>query len=263
MPDHGFDAFTTDQGRPQAARTDYEHMAARYDEDRARWSVPQDELLALRPFVRVIDLGCGTGRWITAQRDPDRDSRVVVVGADPSAAMLGVARAKGIRNIVRARAEDLPFSDGTADYIVCSYAFHQFSDKDQGLDEVVRVLMGGGMFRIHNIEPAAGGWWLYEFFPEAVAIDALRFWPAARIAEALEARGFVVEVEFESGGDDVAADEALAEAERRVVSQLALLDDDAYSRGLAHLREAAAAPGRTLTSTRSRVCVTARMSVKS
>jgi hypothetical protein len=47
-------------------------------------------------------------------------------------------------------------------------------------------------------------------------------------------------------------------AERRVVSQLAALDDEAYGRGLARLREVAATPGATVKNTHSRLALTAR-----
>jgi ubiquinone/menaquinone biosynthesis C-methylase UbiE len=244
-------------------RTDYEQLAARYDEDRARFSVPRDdvvdELLVSRRVVRVLDVGCGTGRWLAAQRHMFGDARVTLLGADPSSAMLIEARAKGVATIMRARAEDLPLRDAAIDYIASSYVFHHVRNKDLALDEVARVLTLGGMFRVNNIEPTATkGWWLYEFFPEAIAIDAARFWPAARIAEALEARAFTVDIKHDSSTDEIPGGEALADAERRVVSQLALLDDDAYTRGLARLRQAAALPDATVTTTSSQLRLTAR-----
>src|SRR5207302_8802113 len=93
-------------------------------------------LLTTRPFVRVVDLGCGTGRWMAAQPILLADSRVTLVGVDPSSAMLGEARAKGIFNVIRAQAEDIPLGNAAVDYITSSYAFHHFSDKDRALDEV-------------------------------------------------------------------------------------------------------------------------------
>jgi SAM-dependent methyltransferase len=244
-------------------RTDYEQLAARYDDDRARWAFERDdvvdELLRSRRAVRILDLGCGTGRWLEAQRDLFADRRVTLFGADPSTAMLEEARAKGIANLSRARAEDLPFADAAVDYIACSYVFHHVVDKERALDEVGRVLTPAGVFRINNIEPtAAAGWWVYDYFPEAVDIDAARFWPPARLAEALDRRDFAVDIQLDSGPQEIPAREALADTERRVVSQLALLDDDAYTRGLAQLRQVAARPDATVTTTRSRLCLTAR-----
>jgi ubiquinone/menaquinone biosynthesis C-methylase UbiE len=243
--------------------TDFEQLAGRYDEDRAGWSVPRDEvidvLVASCPGARVLDLGCGTGRWLAAQHGFFGGSRVALLGADPSLAMLAEAHAKRIAKIIRARAEDLPLNDTVVDYVVSSYAFHHFSDKDRALGEVGRVLTADGVLRINNFEPtAAEGYWVYEFFPEAIAIDAVRFWPPERIADALETRGFTVEVELDTGREEIPAAVALADAERRVLSHLALLNDDAYARGLARLRHAAALPDATVASTRSRVCVTAR-----
>ncbi len=247
-------------------RTDYERLASRYDDDRAKWSFPRDDVivellttLPSRSALHVLDVGTGTGRWLAAQQASFPDAAIQWLGLDPSAAMLAAAHAKGISNLVRAHAEHLPLPDAAVDYIATSYAFHHITDKDAALDEVRRVLRQDGGYRINNIEPAAAdGWWLYDFFPEAIAIDAARFWPAARIGEALEARQFRVEIVLDSGGEEIPAVDALADAERRVVSQLAMLDDAAYARGLARLRDAATPTGATVTTTRSRVCVTAR-----
>ncbi len=243
-------------------QTDYEQLAGRYDEDRARFSIPRDdvvdELLTTRPCVRVLDLGCGTGTWLAAQHG-FFGSRVWLLGADPSAGMLAEARAKGIVDLARARAEDLPLGPATIDYVASSYSFHHFGDKQRALHEVARVLTPGGVFRLTNVEPtASAGWWVYRCFPETVAIDAARVWPPARIADALEARRFTVEIEVDSDRAEIPASEALAEAERRVVSQLALLDDHAYERGLADLRRAASTPAATVTATAARLHLTAR-----
>ncbi|MEY2470112.1 MAG: hypothetical protein QOF21_2810 [Actinomycetota bacterium] len=244
-------------------RTDYEQLAARYDEDRARWSFPRDEvideLLAAHDTIRVLDIGTGTGRWLAVQREFFGDERVEWLGLDPSAAMLREANAKAMPGLIRAGAEALPLTDASCDYIATSYAFHHIVDKEQALGEIARVLKRHGAFRLNNIEPAvAGDWWLYEFFPETIANDAARFWPADRIGNALETRRFSVDIELEGGPQELPAAEALADAERRVFSQLAMLDDAAYERGLARLRAAAADPDATVTTTRSRVCLTAR-----
>jgi ubiquinone/menaquinone biosynthesis C-methylase UbiE len=244
-------------------RTDYEQLAQRYDEDRARWSFPRDEivdeLLASRAAVRVLDLGCGTGRWAASQPELLANPRVTVFGADPSAAMLAEASNKDLGSFIRAGAENLPLRSGTIDFLTSSYAFHHFTDKERALDEIARVLIDDGAFRINNIAPeAAAGWWLYEFFPEAIANDAARFWPVARLTAALDARGFSVETTLDAGSDEIPPSQALEDVERRVVSQLALLDDDAYDRGLARLREALRDPDAQLTTTRSRLCLTAR-----
>jgi SAM-dependent methyltransferase len=243
--------------------TDYEPLAARYDEDRAKFSYSQDdviaELLATRRSVCVVDVGCGTGRWLEAQRDLFSDPQLTLFGVDPSAAMLAEAGRKAIANLVIAPAEYLPFASATVDYIVSAYCFHHFTDKERALDEVRRVLTAGGVFRVNNIEPfSAQGGWLYELFPETVAIDAARFWSPSRLGEGLEQRGFAVDIEIDSESQEIPAAEALADAERRVISQLAVLDDAAYARGLARLRQVAASSDATFAGTLSRLHLTAR-----
>jgi SAM-dependent methyltransferase len=242
--------------------TDYEAIAARYDEDRARWSFPRDEiideLLGAHDTVRVLDVGTGTGRWLAAQRGFYGDARVAWLGLDPSPAMLAEAQSKAMPALVRAGGAVLPLATASCDYIATSYAFHHIVDKAGALDEVARVLRPHGVFRMNNIEPAAAAdSWVYGFFPETMAIDAARFWPADRIGDAVGARGFSVDIALEGGRQELRAVEALADAERRVISQLAELDDSAYARGLERLRAAASADT-MLTTTRSLVCLTAR-----
>jgi SAM-dependent methyltransferase len=243
-------------------RTDYDDVAGRYGEDRARFSVPRDdiidELLGSHAGVRVLDLGCGTGTWLAAQRHHFDNARLTFLGSDPSAGMLAVARTKGFSNIIQAPAEHLPLENAAIDYVVANYSFHHF-DKDRALDEASRVLTSDGVLRVNNIEPdAAEGWWVYELFPEAIALDAARFWPAPRMLDALEARGFAVDIKREFETRETPVSEALADAERRVVSELAEIDDDAYGRGLSRLRRAVVTGDTAVTTVNARLCVTAR-----
>jgi ubiquinone/menaquinone biosynthesis C-methylase UbiE len=250
------------RGTAPSARADYGRLADRYDDDRRRFAVPRDEvvdqLLASRSVVRVLDLGCGTGTWVAAQSATFNEPGVSFLGTDPFLAMLTGARSKGVARVVCARAEYVPFVDAAFDYLVSSFNFHHFSDKDRALSEAARVLaVNGGVIRINNIEPdASEDWWIYQYFPETVSMDAARFWSADRTAAALETRGFELSVERQPA-TEMAAPEALADAERRVISQLVLLDDDAYARGVARLQKAAERPGATLT-TAATVRLTAR-----
>lgn len=234
---------------------DYDQIAGTYDEDRAPFPVPPDVMLqrlVAEGRVRVVDLGCGTGRWLAAQAAAFAGTPVELIGVDPSLGMLSEAVAKGLPRLVRARAEEVPLDDESVDYVFTGFAFHHFADKDRALDEVGRLLRSGGVFHMVNIEPTmVDGWWLHRFFPGTRAIDAARFWDPERIAAALERRGFGVETHIETTSETIEPAMALAEAERRVVSQLASLDDDAYRVGLAELRahvDSGAAPLESVTS---------------
>lgn len=186
--------------------TDYDRLASRYDEDRDRFTIGSDaelrRLSAADP-TRVLDLGCGTGRWLTAQTRAFPDAALEMAGVDASFDMLAQAQGKGLHSLVRARAEALPLATASFDYVFTSFAFHHFTDKDRALDEVVRVLRRGGVLRMVNIDPTtATQWWVYRFFPEALVLDTRRFWSADRIGAALGERGFQVELRIDTTSEE-------------------------------------------------------------
>ena len=71
------------------------------------------------------------------------------IGVDPCPQALRRARrrAPGVP-LVRARAEALPFRDGSFDTVVSGLVFCSVSDVARGLDEVRRVLKAGGVLRM-------------------------------------------------------------------------------------------------------------------
>ncbi len=222
----------------QAPRTDYEAIAPSYDEDRKHWDVPVDDVIARGTVADVLDVGCGTALWLTAQRAHFRDNPVRWSGLDPSAGMLGEARMKAPDlAVVNAFAEAMPFLDRSFDYVYSSFAYHHFADKEAAFDEVARVLRPHGIFRIRHIEPPEmERWWVYRCFPKTRELDKLRFWTSDALRRALVQRGFTVDVVLQPETVRKTASDIIEEAERRVVSQLAILDDDDYHAGLAALR---------------------------
>ncbi|ADA67496.1 Methyltransferase type 11 [Thermotoga petrophila RKU-10] len=96
----------------------------------------------LKNPCRVLDLGGGTGKWSLFLQE--RGFEVVLV--DPSKEMLEVAREKGVKNVVEARAEDLPFPSGAFEAVlalgdVLSYV----ENKDKAFSEIRRVLVPDGL----------------------------------------------------------------------------------------------------------------------
>ncbi|GAC1576694.1 MAG: hypothetical protein NVS3B7_09710 [Candidatus Elarobacter sp.] len=98
---------------------------------------------------RLLDVGCGTGFVIDLARDLFRR----IDGVDVTPAMLErVDRSGGHVFVQEARAEALPFADGTFD-MASSYAFmHHVTDHVSILREVRRVLKPGGLFYV-DLEP--------------------------------------------------------------------------------------------------------------
>jgi ubiquinone/menaquinone biosynthesis C-methylase UbiE len=223
----------------KAPRTDYDAIAASYDEDRKHWEIARDDILASRRVKDVLDVGCGTGLWPVAQQTFYEGEPIRWTGLDASEGMLAEARTKasGMR-LVNAFAEALPFAADSFDFVYSSFAYHHFTDKDAAFDEVRRVLRTGGTLRIRHIDPESmRDWWVYRYFPHTRALDDLRFWTTAALRQALERRGFGVEIRVRPETTRSPAGEILAEAERRVVSQLAILDDPDYRKGMELLRE--------------------------
>ena len=154
--------------------------------------------------------------------------------------MLAHAKQKAPRaQLVLGRAEQLPYTRDSVDYVVSTFAFHHFEDKHRALDEMRRVARRDAAFRLVTIVPEAmPDWWIYRFFPNARAVDAKRFWPIEELRRELELRGCTVDLQVRRSLRPVSLQDLLRGAERRDASQLDLLDDIDYQHGLEQLRKA-------------------------
>jgi len=93
---------------------------------------------------RTLDLGCGTGRNL-----PLLPAGARAVGLDPAADALRRARRRAPAvPLLIARAEALPFRDGTFDTVLSGLVFCSVGDPPGGLAEVRRVLRPGGELRM-------------------------------------------------------------------------------------------------------------------
>ena len=94
---------------------------------------------------KCLDVGCGGGRYTIAI---GRLGAGQVVGCDISDDGLVDARARAAGmsdvNFEKASALDLPFDDGSFDFVCCSGVLHHTTDAEKGLDELTRVLRPGG-----------------------------------------------------------------------------------------------------------------------
>lgn len=129
-------------------------------------------LLAGRPDVCLLDVGCGAGHAsFTAAATVDR-----VVAYDLSASMLGVVRQaaadKGLKNIQTEQgvAESLPFANQSFDVVISRYSAHHWHDVGQALREVKRVLRPGG--KVIFMDVASPGHAVLDIYLQTV--EALR-----------------------------------------------------------------------------------------
>lgn len=229
-------------------RTDYTDVAPRYEQSAWRSRVALDPVLLHRVEtaqgkpLTVLDLGCGTGNYLAAHEKALEGRAVRFIGLDPSESMLGFARPKlNQTELVVGHAESLPFDDGAIDYLTSSFAFHHFENKPKALDEWARVLSPTGVLRVVNIDPERMmAWWVYRYFPEAVLEDQKRFWSSALFFRELTERGLVARLRVEIDCYCMSPRVMLPEAQLREMSQLAILTDAEFQRGIQRLAADAA-----------------------
>jgi ubiquinone/menaquinone biosynthesis C-methylase UbiE len=141
------------------------------------------ELARVGPGDRVVDVGCGPGRFLREAAERG----ATAVGVDPSSQMRRLARRaipdrlRPAVTVVDGTAEHLPLDDASATVAWAVASFHHWTDPHAGLAEVRRVLAPGG--RLLVVERLAGprGW----FRGHALTWEA-----AERLAAQAEQAGF-------------------------------------------------------------------------
>ncbi len=146
--------------KPQEAH--FDDVAGTYDssvpEHLARHLTVRRVALAesLAPRGRVLDVGCGTGRFLTALPA----DRYECVGLDPSPGMLAKARERGL-DVVQGSSGRLPFADATFDLVTMIAVLHHLIDRElvqATLRELVRVTRNGGSIVVWDHNPYNPYW---------------------------------------------------------------------------------------------------------
>jgi len=105
--------------------------------------VEQAAVMALLPATAgraVLDLGCGTGRYLSMFEDARR-----AVGVDSSPQMLAEARRHAPwADCIRADVRSLPVDDSSFDVVVCGLCLGHVDSLEVPMAEVARVLAPGG-----------------------------------------------------------------------------------------------------------------------
>lgn len=146
----------------------------------------------LRPVTgeRMLDVGCGTGRYARALAGRGVD----VVGADPSGAMLTVAVSQyafhGNPAYVRAVGERLPFAPAVFDAVTLVTTLEFVGDVDQAVQEAVRVVKPGGRLVV-GVLNARGPWAARRRRSRDAVWRNARFFRRAEIEQQLRAFGEV------------------------------------------------------------------------
>jgi ubiquinone/menaquinone biosynthesis C-methylase UbiE len=104
---------------------------------------------ALRPWLRALDLGCGTGTLAIMAKE--REPAIRITGVDGDPAILDRARAKAAARALdidfrEGHSTALPFQPAAFDLVLCSLLLHHLWPHERlaTLREVQRVLRPGG-----------------------------------------------------------------------------------------------------------------------
>ena len=146
-----------------SASEGYDLWAATYDRDpNPLLGLEERALQPLLPDARgkqVLDVACGTGRWLARLLSAGARSGA---GADLSSAMLQAGLSKvGLRGrLARADYQALPFQSGVADLLVCSFALGYIDDLVPVGQEFARVTRPGADVFVTDLHPEghARGW---------------------------------------------------------------------------------------------------------
>jgi SAM-dependent methyltransferase len=235
-------------------RVDYDQIAHLYDEPIRDHSVDQRLLayLAERPDLdpataRVLDVGCGTGKQLAADRS--ELPRALLVGMDRFVGMLRIAgrRGPGI-SWVQGDGGRLPLRSESFDFATNQFSYQHISERQAFVREVYRVLRPGGRFVMLNIDPwSMAGWVIYQYFPAAFDRDQVDFLPGEAFAESMREAGFVhvrIDRQARRRREDLVAFAEYVSGRHRT-SQLMVISDAEYQAGLARLRQDLAAAGGT------------------
>jgi SAM-dependent methyltransferase len=198
------------------------------------------QFIGSQPGLHVLEAGCGTGHWLEKLRGPG----VHLTGLDYSAGMLAHARKRlpGTR-LIRARAEKLPLPDQAFDRVFCVNAIHHFTDKSAFLADVRRVLQPGGRLWSVGLDPHSGRdqWFVYEYFPESLAIDRQRYLSSEALREQMTGAGFrdCVTEEVEQWSIRLPARELIEQGrlDKASTSQLSVLTDAEYRQGAQRIQD--------------------------
>ena len=116
--------------------------------------------------TRVLDVGCGSGRYLLHARDRG----ATAFGVDQSAQMLAQARVRDLP-VARGCVKRLPVIDGWADVVVCALTLGHVADLRSALVELARVLGETGTLLCSDFHPVADalGW------KRTFSVDAQRY----------------------------------------------------------------------------------------
>jgi SAM-dependent methyltransferase len=189
---------------------------------------------ALGDARTVLNVGAGAGSYESPERE--------VTAVEPSATMRAL-RPPGAPEAIDARAEELPFDDGSFDAATAILTVHHWSDPARGLRELRRVARGPVVLLTFDPHESEAFWLVRDYLPEIGAIDRARFLTVPATIEALGGQAEVERVPIPHDCRDGflgaywrRPERYLEPAAKPGISCFGELDDDVLERALERLR---------------------------
>lgn len=227
-------------------KADYSKIASSYDKGRTLseqiiniWLDAVSRFARAPEGARLLDLGCGTGRFSIPLAAKLRFS---VTGADFSKEMLDKAREKDTAKLVKwdqQDAQNLTYPDSSFDIVFMSHLLHHCDDPDKVIRGCRRVLKAAGVVLVrHGCIEQIRNDAEHTFFPETLTVDKARIFSLPRMESCLKAAGFsnitseeIIQQTFPSGTNH------LERVRLKNTSTLTLIPQDAFERGVQKLEE--------------------------
>lgn len=138
--------------------SDYDRMESVLGMGTGLWYRGQAlERAGLRPGMRVVDVGVGTGLVAREAARITQDPQLVT-GVDPSPGMMASAKVPEGVSLVEGMAENIPFADASFDFLSMGYALRHVSDLSVAFAEFYRVLKPGGRLCVLEITCPESVW---------------------------------------------------------------------------------------------------------
>jgi ubiquinone/menaquinone biosynthesis C-methylase UbiE len=227
-------------------KADYSKIALHYDRGRpfsekniVIWLKLIAKHLRTSKDSRLLDLGCGTGRFslpLASKLGLD------VIGLDSSEDMLAKAKEKDSNSVVKwvlANASALPYPDSLFDIVFISHLLHHVDSPLKVLKECGRVLVPSGVVIIrYGAMDQIRNDVIHTFFPQTIEIDGQRT-PTRQLTEKwLAEAGFVsisseevVQQTYQAGLEHLDAIRA------KCTSVLSIISEESFQTGLHCLEE--------------------------
>src|SRR6202011_2581668 len=114
-----------------------------------------------------------------------------ICGLELSSTMLNSGRAKSDHvRWIQGNAEELPFRDGTFQGATATVTIHHMKNPWRAFEEVFRVMRDGHFVIFTGDHAQMNGYWLKEYFPDAIATAIKQMPSAEEVVRHLKLAGF-------------------------------------------------------------------------